>query len=983
MPTAEPAADRAGSDTQIRLLIPVLFFFSGACGLIYEVVWAKMLTVLFGTTLFAVSVVLSSFMAGLAVGSFFFGRRIDRIGRPLRLFACLEAGIGLFALAFPWILAGLGQIVASLHPEEAGFLTLSLGRFALCFLTLLIPTALMGATLPVVVRFAVREWATVGRGVGSLYAINTAGAVCGVLLVTFVLLEWLGLRGSSQVAAAVNLAIAILAWVAGGGRMASKRDQAKPTAAVSADGATLTAAAPGPNDDVADDSLPNLTIRLVLVGFAVSGFAALGYEVAWMRLLTVAFTANSHYEFSVILTAFLLGLALGGFAASRLIDAQRNLLILFGGIQILIGLFGLLSVPIFTALPGFIEAVKGARTWIGFEVGVFAVAVLFMLVPTVLMGATFPLVGRIHTRRLARLGRGIGDVNAINSLGAMSGSFVTGFLLIPYLGTEWSTKSLAGLNLIVGVAAIGFHPALGAARRGQAVAVVAALVAGLLFFGPRDVLQEVSRANLAASRLVYYEEGAAGVVTVSEAEDGFRKLMVNGGGQVPSDYASVQMFRLLGHLPLLLHPDPQDALVIAFGGGIALGSVSQHPLRRIDCVEIVPEVLGAAGGHFAEFNHHILDSLVATNVQITIDDGRNFLFTRDRKYDVITGDATHPTTTDSWVLYTREFYQLCKDHLSADGIMAQWLPLHGLTVENYKTILRTFQTVFPHASLWLTNDYTLILGTQQKLRLDWRLLEESLTHAKVRRSLEEVDLGDPYALLSCFLLDERGLAEYVGDGPINTDDHPLISFRRSTSFRRTGWRVLQDVGSRRVAVADHLDKLPQADGVEILSRLHTFQQGRERMLEADIFRMQKRFEPALQAYVKARASNPDDRTADYFVGYFGEKMAVEYRRYLSVRPGDAEMRWRLGNLFARIGREREAQRTFERIIEMEPRYLKAYLSLSYLHALNGDRDRALTLFNEAEAAAANTPAARKSLKAALAKIDQAAARAEPAQVWTE
>ena len=973
MSTTEPAGvrtcyERTEFDSRVFLLIPALFFFSGACALIYEVVWAKMLTVLFGTAFFAVSVVLSSFMAGLAIGSFLFGRRIDRIRRPLRLFACLEAGIGLFALAFPWILSGLGQAVASLHAEEAGFLTLSLGRFALCFLTLLIPTALMGATLPVVVRSAVREWARVGRGVGSLYAINTAGAVCGVLLSTFVLLEWLGLQGSSQAAAGVNFSIAALAWLAGGGTAGPLREDSKAILA----GATPGTVAAGPVGDRSDtDSLPPSIIGLVLAGFAVSGFAALGYEVAWMRLLTVAFTANSHYEFSVILTAFLIGLALGGFVASRFLDGWRDLLTLFGGIQISIGMFGLLSVPLFTALPGVIQAAKGARTWIGFEGGVFAVAVLFMLHSTMLMGATFPLVGRIHARRLARLGRGIGDVNAINSLGAIGGSFATGFFLIPSVGAEWSTKILAGLNLLVGTAAIGCHPALDAGTRGKAIAAVAAVVAALLFLSPRDVLQELSRANLAASRLVFYEEGAAGVVTVSQADDGFRKLMVNGGGQVPSDYSSVQMFRLLGHLPLLLHPDPRDVLVVAFGGGIALGSVAQHPLRRIDCVEIVPEVLNAAREHFAEFNHHVLDSLEAANVRITIDDGRNFLFTHDGKYDVITGDATHPTTTDSWVLYTREFYQLCKNRLAADGIMAQWLPLHGLTVDNYKTILRTFQSVFPHASLWLTNDYTLILGTQQKLRLDWQLLEKSLGDAKVRRSLEGVDLGDPYTLLSCFLLDERGLAEYVGDGPVNTDDHPLISFMRSPSFRRTGWRVLQDVGSRRVAVTEHLDGPPQLGERETASRLKTFQRGREQMLKADILRMRKRFQPALHAYVKAREINPDDRTADHFVRYLGKKIAVEYERYLAARPDDAEVRWRLGNLYARIGRKPEARSTFEKLIEIKPGYLKAYLSLSYLHALNGDRDQALAFYDKAEAAAPKTPAARKSLKAALAKIDEA------------
>ena len=251
---------------------------------------------------------------------------------------------------------------------------------------------------------------------------------------------------------------------------------------------------------------------------------------------------------------------------------------------------------------------------------------------------------------------------------------------------------------------------------------------------------------------------------------------------MPSDYASLQLFRLLGHLPLLLHPNPQNVLVVAFGGGIALGSVAQHDLRHIDCVEIVPEVINAARQHFGEFNHYILDSLETSPVRIAIDDGRNFLFTSQNPYHVVTGDATHPTSADSWVLYTRDFYQLCKDRLTPDGIMAQWLPLHGLSTENYKTILRTFQSVFPHATLWLTNDYTIVLGTLQEVQLDLSFLEQKLRSEKVRQSLEEVHLGDPFALLSCFLMDEESLRAYVGEGPLNTDNHPHISFLRSRSW---------------------------------------------------------------------------------------------------------------------------------------------------------------------------------------------------------
>ena len=213
------------------------------------------------------------------------------------------------------------------------------------------------------------------------------------------------------------------------------------------------------------------------------------------------------------------------------------------------------------------------------------------------------------------------------------------------------------------------------------------------------MLRRIAEPVAVNRELVFYQEGAEGVITVEQQTDGFRKMALNGGGQVPTDYSSLQIFRLLGHLPLLLHPDPQEVLVVSLGGGIALGGAAQYEPRRITCVELVPEVIDAARAHFGEFNHHVLENPTAWNIELVIDDGRNFLLSSRDTYQIITGDATHPTSADSWVLYTKEFYELCRARLSADGIMAQWLPFHGLPPDDYQTIVRTFQHVFPHAHL--------------------------------------------------------------------------------------------------------------------------------------------------------------------------------------------------------------------------------------------------------------------------------------------
>ena len=490
----------------------VLFFFSGVSSLVYQVVWARMLTVVFGTTLLATSTVLSAFMAGLALGSWVLGRYIDRCKHPLRVFAALEVGI-VFFLSFPY-LCEFGQGLRCWW-ITVNFYLFSLTRFALCFVLLLIPTALMGGTLPVVAKFAVRRLGRLGGRVGQLYAVNTLGAVVGVLAATFGLMEGLGLQGTTQAIAVVNFLVAGAAWLWGRQRAVEVGEGA-----------------------VNKSSHSDRVLWGVLAGFAISGFAALGYEVAWMRLLMVSFSFNSHYEFSIILVAFLSGLSLGGWLGSRLLTRRTDLLSIFVGIQFLIGACGALSVLAFAHLSVLVEPIQQADSWWMSRTGVFFTAVAIMLLPTVAMGVIFPLVGQIYTRQLARLGRGIGDIGAVNSLGAVGGAFVTGFVLIPLLGTEWSVKVLAALNGLVGLTL-----ALVSQQRKRLVWSGAAGLALLLVLVPSDVLRRIAEPAAVNRELVFYQEGAEGVITVEQQTDGFRKMALNGGGQVPTDYSSLQIFR--------------------------------------------------------------------------------------------------------------------------------------------------------------------------------------------------------------------------------------------------------------------------------------------------------------------------------------------------------------------------------------------------------------------------------------------------------
>ncbi len=415
-----------------------------------------MLHLLFGDTVLAVSTVLASFMAGLALGSYWIGRHVDRRPRVLPLYAALEAGIGLSAIVLPIALDALTPVYVGLHRHLSDWFWLfGAARFALAFTLLCVPTALMGATLPVLSRYMVRNTATIGWSVGALYALNTGGAVVGCFAAGYVLLGRYGLTRTVWIGAALNLAIALLVWV--GQRWIPEESRAPAQEPAARGTAAVEAVA-----------LDGGTVRLVLWCFGLSGFAALSYEVIWTRALTF-FVGNSTYAFSAMLTTFLCGLALGSLLCARLSDRRRNPLALLGALQVAIGLYGLLSIAILGRLfygldrwwEGFSSAYWGASPWLTFA-KTFAV----ILPPTLAMGAAFPLVGRIAAGGVRGVGRGIGTAYAANTVGAIAGSLLSGFAAIPLLGLHLSLVFTSLVSVGIGGALLA-SGAVSRVRRGS------------------------------------------------------------------------------------------------------------------------------------------------------------------------------------------------------------------------------------------------------------------------------------------------------------------------------------------------------------------------------------------------------------------------------------------------------------------------------------------------------------------------------------
>ncbi len=756
-------------EASVRVIILGLFFLSGACGLVYEVVWMRMLTLVFGTTAFATSTILASFFAGLALGSFYFGRVIDRGRHPLKVYALLEAGIGLFAFLMPLLFAGLTQFyVAVYQAYPISHYQFSLLRFALCFSVLIIPATLMGGTLPVLVKYFVQRPQRLGWNVGQLYALNTFGAVVGTLAAGFFLILLLGVRESAYVAGMVNLLIAgivlALTWRLGIRPVAQSDLRKSQEVPAEASGRVF--------------SLKEA--RLVLWAIGLSGFCALALEVFWTRAL-VFFLDNSTHAFTTILTAFLLGIAIGSVLIARFVDGKERLLAWLGLIEVLIGVFAIAAIPILGNLTPVMEnlasATRDAALWWKWTGMRFTTCLTVMLVPTVLMGMTFPLASKIYTRNVKRIGTALGNVYSVNTVGGVFGSIMAGFVLIPLIGVQNGIIVIGTVSVLIGGTLILSEPLIGFKHRIVAAAALGGLIIAFgTFYLTTGTLTLTSYTEKRESaEVLSYEEGIGATVKVFEDEDGERVLSIDGFPVAGTSLLLDDAQKALGHLPLLLSTAPNPSVnIIGFGAGGTSWSVMQYDVKEVDCVELVPAVPEAAVW-FPEINHGVLDE---PRFNLMLGDGRNHALVTKKIYDVISVDATSPKMAGNGSLYTLEFYESLKDRLSENGLVVQWLPLHLLSDEELRMTAKTFQTVFPHTTLWLTplRQYGILAGTHVELVLDYASLSDRMAVPNVQRELAELGVTDPIDLLSWFAMGEEVLARYVGEARINSDNHPYLEF---------------------------------------------------------------------------------------------------------------------------------------------------------------------------------------------------------------
>lgn len=917
---------------QVPRRVLLAFALSGVSALVYEVIWVRLLGDLFGHTAYAVQVVLAVFFGGLALGSFLSDRFRLRARDLLKVYAAVEVVVAAVALLLPLLVQLITPVYdahAPLEIETGGAL---LFRLALATLLLIVPTALMGATFPMVVKWqSARDR---GRGgIASLYAANTLGGALGAWASAFILMPLLGINYTLAAAALGNLAAALLASTTRTGTPAE------------ASGAT-----PSFEDATAEAGPPAIGALKVSGGFLaallfLTGFVAISLEVIWTRALDQVLSGTI-YSFATVLTVFLLGIAFGSWLYRKSLK-RRAAPLVFVTVEIILANYVVASLFFIYFIPG-VSARLGELLGLGFvRRGVILESLLsafLLLAPALCMGVIFPLL-----LDAARRGSGrapVGLLVAANTVGSVAGPLAAGFLLLPRLGLANSLLVAAGLCAALAVVA-SFLLARGM-RTWPLVASGAGLALVLLLLSPRDIRVWGNPGD----RLVDYREDPAASVSVVESGGHIRerRLKVNntyslGGGR------GVFTERRQGHLPMLLHPAPERVLVLGVGTGNTLGAVSLHRPRRLLAAELIPGVLEMARRHFAVTNYRVLEN---PSARVVAADALRVARATPEKFDVVIADLFHPWQAGVGSLYSREHFEAVRRALADGGLFCQWLPLYQLSEEDLKTVVRTFLAVFPESSAWLgnfgsTTPILALVGSERPVALQWRRWEAALDDARLRESFASVYLDRPAEVTGGYVGGRQELERFGGEGRINSTRRPTVEFAAPAALftnafepakRRSLAALVRLNESPEVPVSYEGTQTPAAPE-ETRANAAAVRRMILALIELEGGDRESALRSALESARVARGYEIPSRilfsvALDSYEQH--PQLAEEaFREVLRARPEDTGALVGLGDTYLLLGRAGEAEEAFQKALRLHPDSPEARRGLEEARRASGAR----------------------------------------------
>jgi len=797
----------------------VVIFLTGFSFLLYEVAWNRLLALVLGATVTASTLVLATFMAGFGAGAFFWGRKANRMDRPASLLGGLLSGMGVLSIINYKIMTGLLAAAGGVGP------------FLAAVGLLFVPAFLMGGVYPVLSRLAVPDEQHLGSVLGRLYAVETLGSALGGLLTGFVLLGGLGQRDTIYLAAALNMLV---------GAIASTAPALKRVPAVARENGS-TESAPG----------DPLFQRPALLGAFVTGLAILGLQVLWMRMFRI-YVTNTSYTFALVSSVSILGLFAGSFLFGRRRrhgrDLRWSLYKALLGIAITTGagLFLLLNLPQLLMFP-FAEAMgsPAARALVLPMVA----ALLVIFPPTLFSGYTFPLVCRMYAGGVQNVSRDVGRVMMTNTLGSTLGPLLAAFVLLPWLGSSMAVlllmATLGGAALVI-LRWKGLESGQDFHRNFLAAALVILLV--VVVVGPdwRVLPPSFSRFD---REVLQYRESVEGTLTVGKdvgTRSQSKYTYVNNSAVIGSTYDAVKVVKMVGHFPFLLGLEGRDVLVIGFGIGVTTSAIAQHPeVQSIECVELVPGLRDAAR-YYRELNSGVVDD---PRLEIIPGDGRHYLQTADRKYDLISCDPTHPIL-GSGALYTADYFQQCREHLKPGGMVSQYLPLHKLRPEEFLGIVATFHSVFPNSTLWLGHYHAVLLGGLDPLETPF----EDWADEVAALGQDNNFYLNAYHLAATLVLDGPAIAELTAGRPINTDDLSYTEFFDTDCLREDNiGRNLKLLAEARIDPRRLLTDCPRPD---LMDR---YLEGNNLLTESLYYRLLKDNNRSRQLMLEAIRANPENQ----------------------------------------------------------------------------------------------------------------------------
>lgn len=748
----------------------LLLIVSGTAALIYQVLWIKQLTLIVGVDVYAVTTGVGAFFAGLALGGLLLGRFVDRVQRPLRLYATLEMGVALVGVLVTMTLSHTAALFVTLE-EQSGVLA-----WGLIFLMVGVGPFLMGGTLPAMVRSLRLTADRIGSGGGLMYGANTAGAIIGALVSSFLLIPALGILGSALTAAGIGILAA-----AGGFWL----DRFAPNQTSVAQQSNRTPLA------------KSATVAILF--YAVAGGLALGYEVIWSQSI-VQFMSTRSYAFSVMLATYLAGLALGAALFARWADRIRDPWGMFGLLIAAAGLVALFEITLLGRwLPelqtmGEQAVFSSTASRLAGMCARFAIAALYVVfLPTLLLGAAFPAALKLIVDS-GHVGRDIGKVVALNTFGGIIGTVITGFVLVPRFGLVKTLAILAIVAALLGLLA-AMRGTSGFRFARWSTIVIAIVAVGAALLTPADRLAGLLASTRGGGTVVFYEEGKGGTVAVLEQSAGhkrFRRLFIQGVSNTGDTLPSLRYMRLQALLPLIIHNgEPKSALVIGLGTGITSGALLRFPgLEQRVVAELLPEVVQATSNFQGNFG-----AGTDPRLDIRLRDGRRELLSSQQAYDLITLEPPPPSAAGVVNLYSTDFYELARARLRPGGLVAQWLPLPTQNDEDTRSLVRSFLNVYLHASLWTTELHEMLLiGSMEPVDLDVPRIIEAFNEPELASALREVGIASPEALLATWVMDRTGLETYASDALPVTDDQPRIEYAdwvRHDELQRTLPRLME------------------------------------------------------------------------------------------------------------------------------------------------------------------------------------------------